>query len=112
MRLEQSLEITLNSIDNLPWDHQVFITDFSLSNMGQLVLVIDDDEEAERDLNDDPVFATSRGFRSFLSVKQLQEIKENLVNSEYDFSVEKFVEAILYYHKYDAFIRQWQLTKV
>ena len=105
MRLEQSLEITLNEIDDLPWDHQIFVTDYSLSNSEQLVLVTDNDEEEERVLNDDPVFATSRVFKSFLSVSQLQDIKENLVNSEYDFSIEKFVEAILYFHKYDAFIR-------
>ncbi|GFD88603.1 hypothetical protein KUL152_08290 [Tenacibaculum sp. KUL152] len=104
MLLQQSLEITLKSLDDLPWDHQVFVKDFSLSDLSEAVLILDDDSEIDRDAEDEPVFASSQGFKSYLSISELQGIKENLVNSKNGFSTKKLVKAILYYHKYDAFI--------
>ncbi|GAA5214802.1 hypothetical protein ACFSJ3_15990 [Corallincola platygyrae] len=105
MRLEQPLEVLIGSIDELPWDHQLYVLSSSLANYHEMALVLDDDAELERDQHDEPAFASSKGYQYFMSIADLQEVKRNLVSRESGSSLQRLIDAILYYHKNDAFIR-------
>ena len=76
MRIEQSLNEILKSLDDLPWDHQLYVKDQNLDDVNALALVLNDDDEVERDEDDEPEFATSQGYRYFLSIADLQSISK------------------------------------
>lgn len=102
MRVERSLLDILNLLDDLPWDHQLYLKTECLSDLQVSVLVLNDDE-LERDENDEPRYASSKGYVYYLSIADLQAIKENLEMQKPSWSREDLVTAIDYYHKNDAY---------
>ncbi|MCG7537561.1 hypothetical protein [Pseudoalteromonas sp. OOF1S-7] len=103
MRVEYSFFEVLDLLDKLPWDHHLYLKSESLSGLQVSVLVLNDDDELERDENDEPSYASSKGYRYFLSVADLQDIKENLAIQKPSWSCSDLVIAIDYYHKNDAY---------
>jgi len=96
MRIERSLSDILKPLDDLPWDHQVYLKRGSLSDLMASVIVLND--EIERDDNDEPKYVTSRWVKYFLGVADLQDIKGNLSNQESQWSNEDLIYVICYYH--------------
>lgn len=89
MRSEQNLKSILESLDNLPWDHGLYVKDMELKNPHAQVLVLQDDAEVDRDSADEPAFASSRGYQYFLSVADLQDVKDNLAQQDDSWAPEK-----------------------
>lgn len=104
MRIEQSLEKIFGSIGDLPWDHQLYVGDANLADLQASALVLDDDSEDERDDEDEPAFATSRGYQYFLGIADLQSIERNLSYRVPRFTLQQFVEAVLHYHNHDEYL--------
>lgn len=103
MRVEKSLLEILNLLDDLPWDHQLYLKTECLSDFQVSVLVLNDDDELERDENDEPRYASSKGYAYYLSIADLQAIKDNLAMKKSSWSREDLVIAIDYYHENDAY---------
>lgn len=104
MRIEKSLLDILNLLDDLPWDYQLYLKTECLSDLQVSALVLNDDDELERDENDEPRYASSKGYIYYLSIADLQAIKINLAMQKPSWSREDLVIAIDYYHKNDAYV--------
>ncbi|WP_295890652.1 hypothetical protein [uncultured Vibrio sp.] len=72
--------------------------------MSSRILIIDDDLEEERDDEDEPIYPIEKGYKSFLSVADLQSIKSNLLEQNPGFSEGELLSAVKYYYENDAFI--------
>lgn len=103
MRSEQNLKSVLESLDTLTWDHELYVEDTELKDLHARVLVLQDDAEDVRDSEDEPVFASSRGYQYFMSIADLQDVKDNLAQQDDGWTLEKLIEAIRYYRRHDAF---------
>ncbi|MDA7747330.1 hypothetical protein N8878_08390 [Psychromonas sp.] len=104
MRLELNLENVLSEIDSFDWHLDAYIFSNEPICMSSLILIIDDDEEDERDENDEPLYPASKGYKSFLSVADLQSIKGNLLDQNSSYSQSELLNAVKYYHENDAFL--------
>ncbi len=102
MRVESSLFDILLRLDELPWDHQVYLKTECLSDLQLSALVLNDDE-LERDENDEPTYASSKGYKHYLGIADLQDIKQNLAIQKLNWSFKDLALAIDYYHKNDAY---------
>ena len=69
-----------------------------------LCLVLDDDTEEDRGSDDEPIYPTSIGYKSFLSVSDLQSIKSNLLQQNSEAGLNELISAAKYYYENDAFI--------
>ncbi|WP_444888650.1 DUF7716 domain-containing protein [Microbulbifer sp. JMSA008] len=104
MILETSLIEILKSLDELPWDHQLYLSSGGISSLESMALVLSDDDEIERDSEDEPLYATERQYQYYLGIQDLQGIKDNLQSQSPIESIEELVAAINFYHENDAFI--------
>ena len=104
MRLESNLENVLSEIDSFEWNLYAYIYPEKSICMSSLILIIDDDAEDERDDDDEPIYPISKGYKSFLSVADLQSIKSNLLEQKPSYSQSELLSAVNYYYENDAFI--------
>ena len=105
MRLELNLESVLDKIESMEWNLDAYVPFDESISMSTTVLIIDDDEEDERDEQDEPIYPASKGYKSFLSVANLQSIKNNLLEQKVNYERRDLMNAVNYYYKNDAFIQ-------
>jgi hypothetical protein len=91
-------------VDSLEWNLYAYIDSSAVISMSSLILIIDDDEEDERDENDEPTYPPSKGYKSFLSVADLQSIKSNLAQQKPNYINSELLEAVKFYYENDAFV--------
>lgn len=103
MRIEAALQEILTRALELPWDHHLYLKlgDISLQ---QEVFVLNDNEENERDIDDEPLHATGSGFKYYLSMQDVQSVVENLQAQIGKPSPLQLLEALKHYHINDSFI--------
>ena len=104
MRFETDLESVLEQIDSLNWELETYIPDKSVVAKETRVLVIDDEAEERRDEIGEPLHPAEIGFKPFLSVADLQDVKDNLIKQKPSATVINLIQAIRYYLDNDAFI--------
>ncbi len=104
MRLESNLENVMGEIDSFEWNLYAYIYPDNSICMSSLILIIDDDAEEERDDDDEPIYPVAKGYKSFLSVADLQSIKSNLLEQKPDYSQSELLSAVMHYYENDAFI--------
>ncbi|MCU8062402.1 MULTISPECIES: hypothetical protein [unclassified Shewanella] len=104
MRLELTLKNMLDKIESLDWKWDVYIPSNKEINDSILCLVLDDDTEEDRGIDDEPIYPTSIGYKSFLSVSDLQSIKSNLLQQNSEAGLNELISAAKYYYENDAFI--------
>lgn len=103
MRSEQTLKRILESLDDFPWDHELYVKDAELKDPHEIVLVLQDDAEVDRDNNDEPAFASTRGYQYFTTIADLQEVKTNLQQQDGSVTLKKLINAFRYYRQNDGF---------
>ncbi|GMM84479.1 hypothetical protein [Pseudoalteromonas sp. MTN2-4] len=74
-----------------------------LSDLQLSALVLNYDDELERDENDEPTYASSKGYKHYLGIADLQDIKQNLAIKKLNWSFKNLALAIDYYNKNDAY---------
>ncbi len=92
-------------VESLEWNLYVCIDSSTAISMASLIMIINDDEESERDENDEPMYPRSKGYNSFLSVADLQDVKSNLAEQKPNFIINELIEAVKYYYENDAFVQ-------
>jgi hypothetical protein len=92
-------------VESLEWNLYVYIDSSTAISMASLIMIINDDEESERDENDEPMYPRSKGYNSFLSVADLQDVKSNLAEQKPNFIINELIEAVKYYYENDAFVQ-------
>jgi hypothetical protein len=92
-------------VDTLDWNLYAYIDSSVAISMASLILIINDDEEDERDENDEPTYPLSKGYKSFLSVADLQSIKSNLAQQKPNYINSELLEAVKHYYENDAFVQ-------
>ncbi|EHH1187243.1 hypothetical protein R7M92_20725 [Vibrio sp. Vb2880] len=105
MRLESDLEKVMSKIESFEWNLCTYIFCEQSISMSSRILIIDDDLEEERDDDDEPIYPIEKGYKSFLSVADLQSVKSNLHEQKTDFSSSELLSAVKYYYENDAFIQ-------
>ncbi|MCD1647530.1 DUF7716 domain-containing protein [Marinobacter adhaerens] len=103
MRSEQTLKSILESLDDFPWDHELYVKDAELKDSHAVALVLQDDAEVDRDSDDEPAFASSRGYQYFMPIADLQNVKDNLQQQDGCLTLEKLINAIRFYRQNDGF---------
>jgi hypothetical protein len=92
-------------VESLEWNLYVYIDSSTAISMASLIMIINDDEESDRDENDEPMYPRSKGYNSFLSVADLQDVKSNLAEQKPNFIINELIEAVKYYYENDAFVQ-------
>ena len=78
-------------VESLEWNLYVYIDSSTAISMASLIMIINDDEESERDENDEPMYPRSKGYNSFLSVADLQDVKSNLAEQKPNFIINELI---------------------
>jgi len=104
MRQLIQLKELIDTLDNLSWDLTIYTKGRVLSRLDESVLILDDDAELERDEEDEPLYATENGFRYFLDVSSVQDIRDNLQAQNPNYSVDDLLAAIKYFVNNDAYV--------
>jgi hypothetical protein len=105
LRIESDLNNVMIDVESLEWNLYVYIDSSTAISMASLIMIINDDEESERDENDEPMYPRSKGYNSFLSVADLQDVKSNLAEQKPNFIINELIEAVKYYYENDAFVQ-------
>ncbi len=92
----------MSKIESFEWNLCAYIFCEQSICMSSRILIIDDDLEEERD---EPIYPIEKGYKSFLSVADLQSVKSNLHEQKTDFSSSELLSAVKYYYENDAFIQ-------
>ncbi|MCR9578786.1 DUF7716 domain-containing protein [Vibrio antiquarius] len=95
----------MSKIESFEWNLCAYIFYEQSICMSSRILIIDDDLEEERDDDDEPIYPIEKGYKSFLSVADLQSVKSNLHEQKTDFSSSELLSAVKYYYENDAFIQ-------
>ena len=104
MRLEIQLKELFDTLKNQPWDHTIYTKEPKFKMLDQSILILDDDAEIGRDENNEPLYATEKGFKYFLSVSCVQDIRDNLKSQKPDYTLDELLVAVDFYYHNDAFI--------
>ena len=103
MRVETTLQKILITALDLPWDHHLYL-ETGLIALQHKALVLNDDEEVERNDKDEPIYATSRGFSYYLNMQDVQSVVENARSQVNEPSLAQLFEALKHYHDRDSYI--------
>ncbi len=104
MRLELNCENLLDKIDSLEYQWVSYIPVDEKLHKNTLFLIIDDEIEEERDVDDEPTYPASKGYEYFLMVSDLQDIYHNLQSQQPVHKLHDFIMAVNYYYDHDAYI--------
>lgn len=88
------LEDILNQIQELPWDHDLYVTSTDLS-LGQEVGVFDDEYEPEE----------KSALKYYLTIQDVQSVIENIEAQVINPTQQQKLMAIKHYHANDAFMQ-------
>lgn len=104
MRLHDNLSDILAKAADLPWDHHVYLHEGAPFAPSTRALVLNDDDEYERDDEGEPLYATSLGMKYCLTVQNLQDIVSNLNQQISNPDSKALVAALEYYVEHDAYV--------
>ena len=105
MRLETTLGEVLQKAGELPWDHHLYVPRTEQLMISSPVIVLNDDEEVERSINNEPLYTESTNVKYLLYLSAVQDVVENLQKQVNNPSIEQLFEALKYYVEKDAFIK-------
>ncbi len=100
MRYKTNLEKLIEEAEEYEWFFDIYVPNRAELSRDTEVLIIDDDDEDERDEFDEPAYPQKIGFRPLLSISQLLDVLENSMTED----LPSIIEAINYYYENDAFI--------
>lgn len=98
-----TLAKVLMGIDDLPWDHALYIPVENPSWQHDMSVMILDPEESD-DPDGDPDQAKNNGLKYALTVSSVQDVVENVRAQDANASVDVLIAALKYYYDNDAFI--------
>ena len=99
----RGLSEVLSEIDELPWNHAVYMAFDKKWNLNTQCAVLDpEDCECGAEV---PEFAAENGLNHVLSVQQIQDIRVNATAQKRGLTDQEMFEAFVYYHDNDAFIK-------
>ncbi len=101
MRYKTNFQKLIDELDEYEWFFDVYAkscTDLSASTK---ILIIDDEDEDERDEYDESPY---KGYGSLLSIAQLRSVLENLEQGCEVITTVKIIDAVVHYYDNDSFI--------
>jgi len=101
MRFKTNLGKLVEEAEEYEWFFDIYVPDGIELSGETKVLILDDDDEDERDEFDEPLYPQKIGFHLLMSISQFLEVLEN---SEAE-GLSKTIKAINYYYENDAFSR-------
>jgi hypothetical protein len=102
----QPLWLVIEQIDDLPWDHALYLGGDKPWNASTPTAVLDPDDVDGLDEDENPAFAEQAGLRYVLSVQEVQGIVANARQQKSDLSLDDLVVAFNFYYDNDAYI-EW-----
>lgn len=104
MRYQGILTEILTKAADLPWDHHLYLQEGCHISEDTHALVLNDDEEFERDAYDEPLYATEHGMKYCITIQALQDIISNLQQQVSNPTDKALLAAFKHYVENDAFI--------
>ena len=96
MRMDSNLKDAISKASELPWDYSLFVAINSAISPETAISIVSDDE--------DVIELEKLGFEYLLTVSDMQDVVSNLDSQIGTASIDKYIEALNYYVKNDAFI--------
>lgn len=100
MRYKTNLAKLIEEAEEYEWFFDIYMPNGAELSGDTNVLIINDDDEDERDEFDEPAYPKKIGFCLLLSISQLLEVLDNSMAED----LPGIIEAINYYYENDAFI--------
>lgn len=104
MRYRTDFKKLNEELDEYEWFFDIYAKKGSdLSGSTQL-LIIDDEDEDERNEFDEPTYPSSKGYGLLMSIAQLRSVLENMEKGCDDFTIENIINAVIHYYDNDSFM--------
>ena len=104
MRYKSKFEKLIEELDEYEWFFDVYTKGRRELASDTDVLILDDDDEDERDEYDEPIYPASKGFFRLMSIADIRSVIENMEEVCVDFTTEKIVDAVIHYYDNDSFL--------
>ena len=104
MRYKTNFKKLIDELDEYEWFFDIYAKrSTDLSGCTNL-LIIDDEDEDERDEFNEPSYPASKGYGLLMSIAQLRSVLENMEEVCDDFTIEKIIDAVMHYYDNDSFM--------
>lgn len=104
MRYKTNLSKLLEEAEEYEWFFDIYVPDDIELTGETKVVVLDDDDEDERDEFDEPLYPRKIGFHLLMSISQLLDVISNIEENNDISDLSITIKAINYYYENDAFI--------
>jgi hypothetical protein len=104
MRYRSNFNKLLEELVEYDWFFDIYAKSESELSSDTDLLILDDEDEDDRDEYDTPVYPQSKGYGFLMSIADLRSVIENLENACDDITLEKTIDAVMYYYDNDSFL--------
>lgn len=104
MRYKSKFEKLIEELDEYEWFFDVYTAESVELESGTDVIVLNDEGEDDRDEYDEPTYPVSEGFFRLMSIADIKSVIENMEEACEDFTIEKIIDAVMYYYENDSFM--------
>ena len=104
MRYRSTFQKLIDELDQYEWYFYVYSKVGSDLSAVTKILIIDDDDEDDRDEFDGPAYPSSKGYALLMSIADLRAVIENMEQGCDEFTIDKEIEAVVHYYDNDSFM--------
>jgi len=104
MRYRSDFQKLIEELDEYEWFFEVYAKKGKDLSSSTKLLIIDDEDEDERDEFDEPTYPSSKGYGYLMSIAQLRSVLENMEEGCDDLTIENIINAVIHYYDNDSYM--------